>query len=275
MNSQKPGYYTLKNIFKLNILLVISLLILSSCTTLKQPRLPFKTLSPTDDILKKVLSKGKEINDLKGIAIASITNAEKNYNFKEIIIVQRPSSLRMETLGFFGQPLFFLTSKDNQLSILSLTENKFYRGKFTSDNLSLVLPLYLKPADLFSILLGVVPLIDYIDTDIGLIQDENLYIVRFMQKGGTASQILWIEPFNFSILKSETYDSSGNPALTVKFDNYKIINGFMFPMSTSISLPSSLTNILINYSELEINTGVKSNSFDLDIPPGVEIIYMD
>ena len=275
MNPQNTRFYILKNICKISVLLLLSVSILTSCTSLRQPRLTFKPLSPTDDILKKILTKRIEIKELKGIAKATITNGDKNYNFQEIIIVQSPSSLRMETLSFFGQPLFFLTAKDNQLSILSLPENKFYKGKLTPENLSVVLPLYLNPNDLFSILLGGAPLIDYVDTDIGIVKEENLYLVRFLQQGGTAKQILWIEPFNFSIMKSETYDSSGNLILKVKFDNYKTINGISFPMSTTISLPSGLTEIEIDYSSLEINTGINRNSFDLDIPPGVKIIYMD
>jgi hypothetical protein len=189
----------------------------------------------------------------------------------------------METLGFFGQPLFFLTAKDNQLSILSLSENKFYKGELTPENLSIVFPLYLKSKDLFSILLGSTPLIDHSDF-IGteIVQEENLYLVRAFQQGGITKQSIWVEPLNLSIIKSEIYDSSGNPLLKVEFGKYKTINGLLFPMSTTILLPSGRgtvrhapTKIEIDYSDLEINTGINRNSFDLDAPPGVTIVYMD
>ncbi|MEW6615477.1 MAG: DUF4292 domain-containing protein [Thermodesulfobacteriota bacterium] len=255
---------------------------MTGCTGLRHSRFPVKPLSSPDDILKKIAIREREIKDLKGIAKVTITNADKNYHLKEVIIVQKPSSLRMETLGFFGQPLFFLTAKDNHLSILSLSENKLYKGELTPENLSIVFPLYLKSKDLFSILLGSTPLIDHIDMDIGIVQEENLYLVRAFQQGGITRQSIWVEPLNFSIIKSEIYDSSGNSLLKVKFDNYKTINGLLFPMSTTILLPSGRgtmrhapTKIEIDYSDLEINTGINRNSFDLDAPPGVTIVYLD
>lgn len=268
-------FYIPKNILKFGVLLIFSVSILASCTSLRHSRFPINTLSSPDDILKKIETREREIKDLKGIAKVTITNADKNHHLKEVIIVQRPSSLRMETLGLFGQPLFFLTAKDNQLSILSMLENKFYKGKLIPKNLSIVFPLYLKSKDLFSILMGATPLIDYLDTDIGIVPEENLYLVRFLQQGGKIRQLLWVEPVNFFIVKSEIYNSSGNLVLKVEFDKYKTINGILFPMSTSISLPSSLTTIGIDYSELEINTGINQHSFDLDVPPGVTTVYLD
>ena len=282
MNPQKVDFCIPKTIFKFSLLLIFSFYILTGCTGLRHSRFPVKPLSSPDDILKKIAIREREIKDLKGIANVTITNADKNYHLKEVIIVQKPSSLRMETLGFFGQPLFFLTAKDNHLSILSLSENKFYKGEFTPKNLSIIFPLYLKSKDLFSILLGSTPLIDHVDMDIGIVPEENLYLVRFSQRGGITRQFIWIEPLNFSIMKSEIYDSLGNLVLKIEFDNYKTINGLLFPMSTSISLSSSRgmvnrapTEIGIDYSELEINTGINQHSFDLDAPPGVTIVYLD
>ncbi|MBI4618869.1 MAG: DUF4292 domain-containing protein [Desulfobacterales bacterium] len=269
------GFYTLKNIFKFSVLLIFSVSILTGCTSLRCSTSPIKPLSSPDDILKKVVIREEKIEDLKGIAKVRITSADKNYSLKEVIIVQKPSSLRMETLGFFGRPLFFLTAKDNRFSVLSLIENKFYQGKVTPEKLSTVFPLYLKSKDLFSILLGSTPLIDHADMDIGIVQEENLYLVRFSQQGGITRQFIWIEPLNFSIMKSEIYDSSENLILKVEFDNYKMVNSLLFPMSTSVSLPLRSTKIKIDYSELEINTGINRNSFDLDVPPGAKIVYLD
>ena len=275
MNPQKVGFNTPKNIFKFSVLLIFSVSILTGCASLRRSISPIKPLSSPDDILKKIVTREGKIKDLKGIAKVRITSADKNHSLKEVIIVQMPSSLRMETLGFFGQPLFFLTAKDNQMSILSLSENRFYKGEFTPKNLSIIFPLYLKSKDLFSILLGSTPLIDHVDMDIGIVQEKNLYLVRFYQQGGITRQFIWIEPLNFSIMKSEIYDSLGNLVLKVEFDNYKMINDLLFPMSTTISLHSSLTKIGIDYSELEINTGINQHSFDLDAPPGVTIVYLD
>ncbi|MFH1625674.1 MAG: DUF4292 domain-containing protein, partial [Pseudomonadota bacterium] len=107
------------------------------------------------------------------------------------------------------------------------------------------------------------------------LRKENLYLVSLIQKGGVAKQLLRVEPLNLSILESETYNSSGDLIFKVKFDKYERVNGLLFPMSTRIMLPLSSTTIRINYGELEINTGISQDSFNLDVPPGVKIVNLD
>jgi len=266
----KKGRYTIKS----GILLAVFLSFLTSCTGLRPHRYPFKPISSPDEILRRIESSEREVKDLKGIAKVKVANVNRKYSLKEVIIVQRPSSLRMETL-LFGQPQFFLTASDNRLSILSLKENRLYHGKVTPENLSVIFPIYMKTEHLFSILLGSVPFIDYIDIDTEFLQEENIYLVELLEKGRAARQLLWVEPFDFSVLKSEIYDSSKNLVLRVKFDNYERVNGSLFPMSTAILLPLSSTSIKIDYSEVEINTGVNRDSFNLEVPPGVEIVNLD
>lgn len=275
MKPPKVDFFISQSVLKFSIFLVFILSLLASCAGLGPPRLFIKPIDSPDEILRKIEIGKKEIRDLKGIARVRVTNVNKSHSFKEVIVVQRPSSLRMETLGFFGQPLFFLTARDDRLSVLSLAENRLYQGEVTQENLSIILPFYLKPKDLFSILLGGVPLIDHLSADIKLAREENLYLVKLMQKGEATKQFLWVDPLDLSVLKSDIYDSSENLILGVKFDNYKRVNGPLFPMSTSISLPLSSTKITINYSELEINTGVNQDNFNLDVPPGVEIVNLD
>ena len=263
------------NILKIGILLVLSLSFLISCTGLRPSGHLIKPITSSSEILRKVEMRQRTINDLKGIAKMKVINVERKYSFKEVIIARRPSSLRMETLGVFGQPLLFLTARDGRLSILSLKENTFYQGEVTPENLSIFFPVSLRSKDLFPLLLGGVSFVDYIGIDSEFLGKENLYLVKQLGRGGAARQLLWIEPFNFTVVKSEAYDLSGNLVFRVKFDEFTKLNGHLFPMSTNIQLPLSSTAIKIDYSDLEVNTGVSESSFNLVIPPGAKVVNMD
>ncbi len=263
------------SLLKFSIPVVFFLSLLVSCAGPRPLQLSIKPTRSPDEILRNIEMREREIEDLKGIARIRVTNADRNHSLKEVIIVRRPSSLRMETLGFFGQPLFFLTVKEGRLSILSLMEKRFYQGAVTPENLSIIFPFHLGSEDLCSILLGGIPVIEYLSMDMEFVREENLYILKLMKEGGGPTQFLWVEPSDLSIMKTEIYDYSENFVLGVIFDDYKRINGRVFPMSACILLPSSSTKIRINYSELEINTGVTEDVFDLDVPPGVKIVNLD
>ena len=260
---------------KFGVLLAFFLSFLVGCTTLRPPRSPVRTLTSLDEILRNIETREREIRDLKGIATVKVKSATEDYSFREVIIVQRPSSLRMEILGLFGQPVFFLTAKDDRLSVLSPAENTFYQGKVTPENLSIIFPFYLRPQDLFPILLGSVPLVDYVSIDIEFKGEEDLYLVKLVQEGETVRQILWVEPLDLSILKCEIYDYSEKPLLGIKFEGYKRVNGQLFPTSISISLPLSSAEIRVNYTDIEVNSGVGIDAFNLSVPPGVRIVNLD
>ena len=91
---------------------------------------------------------------------------------------------------------------------------------------------------------------------------------------GAVKQLLWIEPFNFTVVKSEAYNLSGSLVVRVMFDEFSKLNGQLFPMSTDIQLPLSSTAIKIQYQDLEINTVINESRFNLDIPPGAKIVNM-
>ena len=275
MPPPKANLFAPPNILRIGILLVLSLSFFINCTGLSPSGHLIKPIISSNEILRKVEMGQRTINDLKGIAKMKVIHVERKYAFKEVIIARRPSSLRMETLGVFGQPLLFLTARDGRLSILSLKDNTFYQGEVTPENLSIFFPVSLGSKDLFPILLGGVSFVDYVGIDSEFLGKENLYLVKLLGREGASKQLLWIEPFNFTVVKSEAYDLSGNLVFRVKFDEFTRLNGHLFPMSTNIQLPLSSTAINIDYSDLEVNAGVSESSFNLDIPPGAKVVNMD
>ena len=261
--------------WKTFMLFICVLSLVAGCSRQILPGFSTTKINSPDSILKNIKEREKGLTSLKGIAKIKVTDDKANYSLKEVIVVERPSSLRMETLSFFGHPLFFLTAKNNTLSVLSTKENRYYRGEVNNKNLSILFPFSLKSKDLFSILLGEAPLIPYSDTDVRLSEKKNLYLLRLEQEETKSTQLLWVDPLEFLVQRSEIYDSQRNLVFAVEFDNYKKVNTQLFPMSTIVFLPLTSTKIRIDYSELEVNATLRHDSFHLDVPPGVEVVDLD
>ncbi|MDY6854305.1 MAG: DUF4292 domain-containing protein [Thermodesulfobacteriota bacterium] len=275
MKPQPVDVYTGQRMIKFAILFAFSLFVIIGCSILRPAKIPIEPIGSPEEVLQKIRVREHEINNLKGLAKVQVADVKNNYpTVKEVIIAQRPFSLRMETLGFLGRPMFIFTAKDNLLSILSMSKNKYYRGKITPESKS-VFSSDLKLKDLFSILLGGIPHIDYIDAEIRFIEEDNLYFLTISKKGGTTKQLLWVDPIRFTTMKSEIYNRSEDLIFKVGFDHYRRIDGLLFPLSTRIDLPLTSTKIRIEYQELKLNTTIQPNIFELNTPPNAEIIDLD
>ena len=226
MKAVNKDIYTCRNVRKmfLSLSFFLFLFFLTSCSYLRPTKPPIEPITSPEEVLRRVEIKENKIHSLKGIAKLKFTDAKKNYpTVNEVIIAQRPLSLRMETLGFLNKPFFLLTAKENQMSLLSTKENTFYQGTVTPKILSKVFPVSLKLKDLFAILLGSVPFIDYVSTDMRFDQKKKIYLLELMGREEKTEQYLWIDPWNFFPLKSEIYKSQENLVMEVTFGHYKKI----------------------------------------------------
>ena len=275
MRPQAVDLYTYQRMIKFALLFAFSLFMIIGCAILRPSKIPISPIDSPEEVLQKIKMRETAICNLKGLAKVKVADVKKNYpTVKEVIIAQRPFSLRMETLGFLGRPMFIFTAKDNLLSILSLSKNRYYRGKITPESRS-VISNDLKLKDFFSILLGGIPYIDYIDAEIRFIEEDNLYFLTISKKGGTTKQLLWVDPIRFTTKKSEIYNLSEDLIFKVDFDHYRRVDGLLFPLSTRIDLPLTSTRIRIEYQELKLNTTIQPDIFELNTPPNAEIIDLD
>ena len=121
---------------------------------------------------------------LKGIARIKVEAPDEKFSLKELVIIKRPGCLRLETLSPLGHPAFFAVTDGKELFLFYPSENKFYHGMASPENISVFIPLNLRLEEIVSILLGKVSLIDY-DTDQVECQVEGgFYLLRLSRDDG-------------------------------------------------------------------------------------------
>ena len=191
------------------------LCIFPQCTHLKTP-LPLSTshVCTPKQILRKYTQEEGIPPGLKGIAKIKVESPDEKFSVKEIVIAQRPQYLRLETLNPLGQPLFFIVTDGEELSLFSPPENKFYHGVASRENVSLFFHINLSLEEMLSIIFGVVPLIEYDAEQTECWMKGDVCLLKLSTKEKKFTQILKIDFSDRAVVESETHEQGEGVILT-------------------------------------------------------------
>jgi outer membrane lipoprotein-sorting protein len=245
-------------------------LYVSGCATI--PVLPPQP-PPAEDLLKQVEARLQVPQGLKGLALVKVSSAGKNFQAQEVLFVQRPAFLRLETLGPLGTPQLYWVTDGRELSLYDAGENRYYRGPATASHLSSVLPVVLDPEEVVAFLLGGLPLIDPKTSSLRADREKGLWILDLVASARGESQSLWVHPQSFHILRAESHRSGSSRCLT--FSDFSRIQGIFFPKRIQLTSLDPQGQISVEYQEVELNPGWKNEDFQLPIPRGAKVIPLE
>ena len=244
------------------------------CTHLKRPAPTsvYQTCFP-----HQILSMIKE-NDtpagLKGIAKIKVESPDEKFSVKELVIAKRPGFLRLETLNPLGHPGFFAVTDGKELFLFYPSENKFYHGIASRENLSRFIPLNINLEEMVSIMLGNIPLIDYDAEQIDCQAEGDFYVLRLSSEDGRFKQMLEVSISKQKVVESKTYEEEAL-ILAVKYGRYESMEGEFFPKDISISMPHDKTKVNVRYKKIVFFSEINSAEFRLIPPQGVEVISLE
>lgn len=247
------------------VLFTVSAIYLAGCAG--QEIKPSKALPAAGEIIRHIEERHGKIYSLKGMASIKGTYNSKDSNFKEVLVVKRPSKIRAETVGLFGNPVFTFALDGPALSIYKPAENIFYKGNISSHEIKLPFPLdEVGGEELANILLGGISLIKYGNSDIEVSEAENSYILTLRSPDGFKKQVITTDTRNLRLKKSEIIDSERGMVLSATFDNYQDIGSLSFPKEIKIQFANKPDILKINYEDIELNTDVPDELFVLTPP---------
>jgi hypothetical protein len=251
------------------VFLLAGVAFLSACATLPMP--PPAPPSP-DVLLYEVRLRREVFQGLKGLAWVRVDSPQSRFRVQEVLLVQRPGLLRMETLGPLGTPQLYLVTDGQEVSIYHPGENRYFRGPYAAHSLPppLALPFRLKSEEIVSFLLGIPLLRDPVQTSVTRDLQKGLWVLEMASAGQAFQQTLWIRPQPFAILRGEVH----LPEISYQysFSDFQTVNGLEFPHKLSLDAPSSETRIRVEYGEIELNPSWEAKDFSLPPPRGAVIV---
>jgi outer membrane lipoprotein-sorting protein len=250
------------------LLLVLGVpFLLSACATL--PILPPET-RPPEEILQEVSARRRALQGLKGLAQVKVSSEGKSVKSQQVLFARRPGFLRVESLSPLGTPLLYVVTDGKTLRLYHPGENRYYQGSYRGSSPSLGLPPDLTPEEVVAFLLGGLPPGEYEKASSWADRKEGLWVLDLLSPSRGESQILWVHPEHFSILRGEF--NSPRFSYRVSFGDFRQTNGILFPRNMVLTSADPPTRISVEFQELELNPPHwQDQDFLLPVPRGAEV----
>ncbi len=104
--------------------------------------------------------------------------------------------------------------------------------------------------------------------------DYELAVIRKGPQGWFLSRRVQFSRIDLLPHRVRIYDQQGNVATDAHYQNYKDFNGISFPTSIEIERPREGYDITLNILKLDLNHQLTNDQFDLEQPPGAEIVRL-
>jgi hypothetical protein len=261
------------------LLCLLFIVILSGCASTPPPlnnhdKVP-SLISP-EAVLEEVA--GSVGNILKAMTNIEVSHASGRYSTKAALLIKRPSSLRLEAIPIIGPVNLFLSVHEDVLKIFLPQKGVFYIGKATPQNLSHIANFFatgLRTEDLLSIMSGTYPRVREKNVSLRGSLEGKRYRVDMVAEDRKL-QSMWVDLSNHHLVEVQVFNEHDRISYTARFEEFDTSSLPAMPLKiTFISETDDHPKMIIRYSSIQLVTDVEAPVFDLQIPPGVDPIYLD
>lgn len=226
-------------------------------------------------VLERLDARSQRLRSVKGEARVRVKSPQQSGAVSELIAAQRPASLHLETLNFFGKPVAALSTNGETFALFVEQTATFYTGPATAANVSRLAVVELEPRDVVALLLGDIPRLAAPDPKMVIDTEARAYRLTLAQAGAT--QELWVATADLAPLRSQL---RGDISYDVALSDFEDAEGTALPRSlelTSIGADGRPIGVelKVHFTEREVNPELPASLFALEQPPGTARVDLD
>lgn len=242
-------------------------------------RLPSPPAGPLPDpalLLREIQGRTERIRTLRASARLKVSSPRGRASVKEYISIERPGSVRFETLGLFG-PLggaqSLLVSDGGTLEAYFPGERKGFVGRATPANFGYFVPIPLGPTQMITVLLGSPPALPA-EIPLEIRRDEGGYLLA-AAIAPDRKVSLWIDPERRVLTRIEIVRDAQEVEFAMTLGDYEDLDGAPFAMSLNLQVPRDLLEVRLHYTGVELNPKLPAEDFRFDFPEGSDVVRLD
>jgi len=226
---------------------------------------------PPEKIIAAISNAVGENDILSAVAQIDLETFNGSHPVKAVLIIKKPSYLRLELLSVIGTPGLFLAASPEKMSIFISSKGEYYYGQPTSANLERFLPWPINIDDIVMILTGTYPSLKDKDVTYRSYRENNCLCIEMTSQSGR-SQIIWVDEYNrlFKLVRKDEHDRE---IYSVRYDHYKERSPVAGEIT--ISMADGVTSISIKYSDIKIEKATDLSIFNLPVPDNAKAILLD
>jgi hypothetical protein len=254
-------------------LALAALLALTSCTAVREPGPRWRGgLPDAAELVRSLEARRSALRSLRSVCRVTITGPEGTQSSRQVLLVQRPDSLRAEAFSLLGTG-FVLAAAGGRLAVYVRGENRVYRGAASRENLAHYAHLDLTVADAVDLLLGGPP---YRGAErLSVSWDPEARGPRLVAEDGDgALGIAFAGDLRIPV-RVERYGRSGELEWRAAFSEHLRVRDLWVPSRIAIEIPRRREAVAVKFEGIEANPELAPALFALQNPPGSEEVELD
>ena len=227
--------------------------------------IPLQTLAPDDPLPRRLLDdwveRASHRQRLRGLARLAIDRNDGSVQLrgKQLLILERPSRLRVEILGFLNQSLAVIATDGVGFEVYRAEDQSYEAGEVDEHLLWNEAGIDLSPEEAVAVLLGA-PISEPMPAPANAVRDGDGRIrIDLADALGIVVQRATFDPAGH-LREFEVLDNSGAAVWAAQFGEYRDVGGVAFAHSIGLDVRSGKTRAEISFRKVELNP---------DLPPGL------
>ncbi len=217
-----------------------------------------------DQLLEDWVERASERQRLRGLARLAVDGHDGSVRLrgKQLVILERPSRLRVEILGFLNQSLAVITTDGEGFEVYRADGQSYETGEVDEHLLWKEAGIDLSPDEAVAVLLGV-PISEPLPAPANAARDaEGRIRIDLADARGFVVQRVTFDPAG-RLRAFEVLDDSGGVVWAAHFDAYRDVDGSPFAHSIEVDVRSGMTHAEISFRNVELNPDLPPEIFRL------------
>jgi hypothetical protein len=247
-----------------------ALLLLVACQTPGPVERPLPLSDPRIGAsLDRLLATAASRRAMRAHARLALDAPDLRFRRPQRLVVELPTSLRVEVLGLFGQVAAILATHEGRYQFFDPAEGALEEGQVSAELLWQLARVDLTPEEAATVLLGApIPSEGLKPVGAFSVPDGGIAVLLGSHEGGRMS-----ERFEFDALgrlRSATRLASEDSELwSARFDDYREVANEFFAFHLALSFPRVGAKAEIQFKQVELNPDLPADVFVLSVPGGV------
>jgi outer membrane lipoprotein-sorting protein len=258
----------MKRTLKLPVLLCVLVGVLTACETLPPPRpveppAQFLTL---DEISQRLTTRQDGIHNVKSMVKSVIKTREKNHNLKQVLLIDGETSLRLDTLSLFGQPIGVLIADQTQTLLYDTKSNKLYRNREVWDIMVRTFGTVIDFREYVSVFSGKIPRLASLNLkDVRWNPETGNYHITAVDSEHNDPMEIEVDTQTILPLRLTKW-KEGKRVYTVQWNDYQKVEEHQFPHTITVQRPLPGDEVVMKFNNPLINQGMPEDAFQLNVP---------
>ena len=221
----------------------------------------------TRQLMDRVTEANKELETFTGMGKVTVNSqdTQRVYN-RAVWVGAEPGRLRFAFRSPAGMPVFSMSCDETWVAALNHTDGQYYRRKIGNNSMSRLLPVEIKCADLYGLMAGRPPRIEYdaVQRDEPTDEDaEDIVLVLKRRFRGAVARIgLDRETGDFRSI--EMLDIGGKRRYLARLQSMKTFGDYRLPVTILLTGPSG--SLELNVKRITPGAAIKDDLFRIKPP---------